>query len=388
MVLLYVERNGLLKSSPKWAIIDKNKSVLITKTEENTMKKRGLFIFLGVVLIISLFAGCGNNNVSDSEQQLDTQQSELESGAGLEFSTEANTEIGTEVGLEVETETEVVNSETNSEQVLTDVQTQAPGVKYTYKDMNTTMFAKSGVNVRDLPSTEGNKLGRLSEGQEVKVTGQCNETSWYRIEYNGSVGYVGNNYLLVDAPEEEKKYTEILYDEADICYVRKAVYMRDLPNDSGKILASLSVYNKVERLGFCNETMWWIINYNGIRGYIPDLVLSTAEPEYGYYYGTDGTLEGERASSGWQYEGGIKYYVWVTDTNEENGGHWEARYEGCEGNTCNIEELIPYLDECFNHDMYIPRDNNGNLYYGTYDGEKYELVDYIIMVYLGGGPSK
>jgi len=66
---------------------------------------------------------------------------------------------------------------------------------YSYTDMDTTMYAQKGVNVRSLPSTDGKKLGSLSTNDEVKVTGQCAETSWYRIEYKGQVGYVSNNYL-------------------------------------------------------------------------------------------------------------------------------------------------------------------------------------------------
>ena len=75
--------------------------------------------------------------------------------------------------------------------------TKAPEkLKYTYTDKNATMYAKSAVNVRDLPSTDGKKLGALSKQQEVKVTGICKETGWYRISYKGKVGYVSNNYLV------------------------------------------------------------------------------------------------------------------------------------------------------------------------------------------------
>ena len=73
--------------------------------------------------------------------------------------------------------------------------TTGPQPQYTYTDMNATMYAKSSVNVRSLPSADGERLGSLSTNQEVTVTGQCNETGWYRIEFNGSVAYVSNNYL-------------------------------------------------------------------------------------------------------------------------------------------------------------------------------------------------
>lgn len=70
--------------------------------------------------------------------------------------------------------------------------------EYTYTDSTATMYAKSVVNVRDLPSTDGERMGGLSYNQEVAVTGSCNETGWYRIDYNGSVGYVSGSYLLTE----------------------------------------------------------------------------------------------------------------------------------------------------------------------------------------------
>lgn len=72
-------------------------------------------------------------------------------------------------------------------------------IAYTYTDMSKTMYAKSAVNVRSLPSTGGTRLGSLSKNQEVAITGQCNETGWYRISYNGGEGFVSNKYL-VDEP--------------------------------------------------------------------------------------------------------------------------------------------------------------------------------------------
>lgn len=67
---------------------------------------------------------------------------------------------------------------------------------YTFEDMEATKYAKSTVNVRSLPNTDGEKLGGLSTNDEVKVTGKCNETGWYRIEYKDSVAYVSDSYLV------------------------------------------------------------------------------------------------------------------------------------------------------------------------------------------------
>ncbi len=66
---------------------------------------------------------------------------------------------------------------------------------YTYTEMDATMYAQQTVNVRNLPNTDGEKLGSLSANDEVKVTGQCVETNWYRIELDGNVAYVSDSYL-------------------------------------------------------------------------------------------------------------------------------------------------------------------------------------------------
>ena len=82
-------------------------------------------------------------------------------------------------------------------------------VVYTYTDMKTTMYAKQAVNVRNMPSVNGTRIGSLSTNQEVVVTGQCVETGWYRIEYKGVTAYVSNNYLVDEMIEEETEETEM-----------------------------------------------------------------------------------------------------------------------------------------------------------------------------------
>ena len=83
----------------------------------------------------------------------------------------------------VETETEEV-VETETEEVTeepTEVVTEEPvevSDGYTYEEMDSTMYASSKVNVRSTPSQDGEKLGTLKKGEEVRVTGKCVETGW------------------------------------------------------------------------------------------------------------------------------------------------------------------------------------------------------------------
>lgn len=71
---------------------------------------------------------------------------------------------------------------------------------YTCTEMTQTMYAKSAVNVRDLPSTDGKKIGSLKASQEITVTGKCNQTGWYRFDLNGTTGYVSDKYIVSEKP--------------------------------------------------------------------------------------------------------------------------------------------------------------------------------------------
>lgn len=82
--------------------------------------------------------------------------------------------------------------------------------EYTFANFSKTMYAKSSVNVRSLPSTDGTKLGSLEEGEAVEVTGQCNETNWYRIVYNGKTAFVSSKYLLEMVEQTEPETTDAL----------------------------------------------------------------------------------------------------------------------------------------------------------------------------------
>ena len=80
------------------------------------------------------------------------------------------------------------------------VEPTAVSTGYTYSELNQTMYAKSAVNVRDLPSTDGKKIGSLKASQEITVTGKCDQTGWYRFDLNGTTGYVSDKYIVSEKP--------------------------------------------------------------------------------------------------------------------------------------------------------------------------------------------
>ena len=150
------------------------------------MKKIIFILIMGMLLM-----GCASSETSTTEEN-SVAEVETESAMDDELETEEAPMESTEKTTEEEVSEDVTETETIAEEEV---------VAYTYTDLDKVMYAKQSVNVRDLPSADGNKLGGLSAAEEVHVTGQCNETSWYRIEYNDGIAYVSNSYLMDEKPE-------------------------------------------------------------------------------------------------------------------------------------------------------------------------------------------
>lgn len=105
---------------------------------------------------------------------------------------------------EAPTESEAAPTETATapavEPTAAPVESTAVSTGYTYSEVSQTMYAKSAVNVRDLPSTDGKKIGSLKASQEITVTGKCNQTGWYRFDWNSTTGYVSDKYIVSEKP--------------------------------------------------------------------------------------------------------------------------------------------------------------------------------------------
>lgn len=156
--------------------------------------KRKIVLLLAVsAMVMCLAAGCGNT----SEEKSDTTEEAVEEqGPEKEEEIEELEETEEPDEGEEPEETESAENETPQAETPETAETPEPEAPtYTYADMSATKYAQCSLNVRDLPGTDGAKLGTLSLNQAVTVTGQCNETGWYRIDYNGSTGYVSNKYL-------------------------------------------------------------------------------------------------------------------------------------------------------------------------------------------------
>ena len=151
-----------------------------------------------------MLTACGSKETTSNE----TASTETTSVESTEMTaTEAAVAEPTAKPAEIPTEPEAAPAETPAESPAPAVEpTTAPveptavSTGYTYSELNQTMYAKSAVNVRDLPSTDGKKIGSLKASQEIVVTGKCDQTGWYRFDWNNTIGYVSDKYIVSEKP--------------------------------------------------------------------------------------------------------------------------------------------------------------------------------------------
>lgn len=151
-----------------------------------------------------MLTACGSKETTSNE----TASTETTSVESTEATVAEPTVEPTVEPAETPTESETAPTETapaespapTVEPTAASVEPTAVSTGYTYSELNQTMYAKSAVNVRDLPNTDGKKIGSLKVSQEITVTGKCDQTGWYRFELNNTTGYVSDKYIVSEKP--------------------------------------------------------------------------------------------------------------------------------------------------------------------------------------------
>mgnify|MGYP000540419182 CR=1 FL=1 len=147
-----------------------------------------------------MLTACGGKETTSNE----TASTETTSATATEATSVESTEMTTTEAAveptEAPTETPAESPAPAVEPTAASVEPTTVSTGYTYSELNQTMYAKSAVNVRDLPSTDGKKIGSLKASQEITVTGKCDQTGWYRFELNNTTGYVSDKYIVSEKP--------------------------------------------------------------------------------------------------------------------------------------------------------------------------------------------
>ncbi len=121
---------------------------------------------------------------------------------------------------------------------------------YTYTDMEGSLYAQTSLRVRNQPTVEGERIGGLYRNQEIKVTGRCNETGWYRLDYYGTVGYASDEYLAEEPVKLDITQSVGSFAAVDKSYYDNVLFIGD------SLTVGLSMYGSLKNATyFCINGM-------------------------------------------------------------------------------------------------------------------------------------
>lgn len=188
------------------------------------------------------------------------------------------------------------------------------------------MYASRSLNVRSGPSTEYEKLGSLSQNQEVQVTGKAS-TGWYQIQYGDILAYVSDRYLVETPLVVEQAPVEVVV-ENETPVVVSASYSAE---DSAAVVALVNRDRAAYGLSELSTT-----------AELTNAAMKRAEEAYSYFShtrpnGTSCFTVFDEYGVVYQYAG--ENLAWGQRTSEEAEEDWM----NSEGHRANI------LTSEFNH---------------------------------------
>ena len=115
----------------------------------------------------------------------------------------------------------------------------------------------SALNIRSGPSTGYSRVGLIPNGAKVVVIERTSD-SWYKINYDGTVGYACADYLVDVLTAENFNATGVINGTG--------VRMRSGPSTDYSIVDVFGYNDSVSVIGINNS--WFKVNYGGNTGYV------------------------------------------------------------------------------------------------------------------------
>lgn len=116
----------------------------------------------------------------------------------------------------------------------------------------------SSLNVRSGPSTSTSVVGSLPHGTVVQITGKSGD--WYKINFNGTTGYVKGDFITLGGLISSGNGTVTLKDPSS------ALNLRSSSSITSNVVGSLAHGTVVKIIG--TEGQWYKIEFNGETGYV------------------------------------------------------------------------------------------------------------------------
>jgi peptidoglycan-N-acetylmuramic acid deacetylase len=237
-------------------------------------------VLLVVVAAIVLVAGSLSKNQSSNSGT--SNQGNLVSTAAE--TTEAETsEAETK---ETETEEETTAAATTEEETAAQ---NEPAATVSLEEGQELVYATVRVNIRSIPDTTGDILGKLDAGESIVRT--ADENGWSTVDYNGVTAYISSEYLSTTEPQTQaaasgsnaSKWPTLEDGSWDLSAI---------PNDESSIVSGQSIigfgYSEQNRDPVTNiptdwqyyENNWGMFNVDWIQDTSSNVIYLTMDEGY------------------------------------------------------------------------------------------------------------
>lgn len=125
----------------------------------------------------------------------------------------------------------------------------------------------SSLNLRSAPSTSASRIGSIPRGAKVDILEKGG--SWHKVKYNGQVGYVSAEYIILEGEGGGGSTPSVSTGKVNAT----SLNLRSSPSTSASILTRIPNGATVEILE--TTSGWYKVRYNGTTGYVSADYINT-----------------------------------------------------------------------------------------------------------------
>ncbi len=148
---------------------------------------------------------------------------------------------------------------------------------------------RESISLRTSPSTSANVITMIPLGSQVGFI-ENSSNGFYKIMYQGSVGYALSSYLADSMTEHDNTVKSYMY----VAYCESYITLRSEPSSSASAITTIPLG---EQVGFIEQTTsdFAKVNYNNLVGYVMSSYLSSSAASQSE--SSESELEGEPADN-------------------------------------------------------------------------------------------
>ncbi len=162
----------------------------------NLYRRAVVFIALLLTGLFLTHRSVGSNDISELNKSVSVPVASSEPTSFV-FTRESEKKAETKKVEPKKAETKVTTK------VETETKKENKAPSFTVTELDATFYVQTESNVRSGPAKSYERIGGLSTNQKIKVTGKAS-TGWYRISYNGKIGYISDSLVASEPVEIEK----------------------------------------------------------------------------------------------------------------------------------------------------------------------------------------